>query len=277
MGLVQRSDVEVSLPSAGIKTVAHYTKISNLIHFLPPGSKSWSSLYSSPVQLLNDRQELSLGLQTLSQVANHNPRSSAAVRNVIANFMDQGNDADIDVYQTSFSGVPDDLGQWRGYGDNGMGCSVETNVSELHALADISGWVIYEPNKQRAFAFKVLQSLRSVRNDYDRISRTLLAAASFIKHVGFQSEHEYRIITFPSKSSKQFRQSGQRIVPYVDVLSGNPIGITKILIGPGWQLANLSRNELARHHVVTGISRLLEASNLLIDIIEPSKIPYDPR
>lgn len=277
---LNRTVIEQYLPNTGIERVAHYTRIANLVFFLPHGSSGWTSLFASPVQFLNDRNELTLGLSVLHVVANQKPRSSNQVRNRIVQLIKSNGDPQIDVFQTSFSANPDELGQWRGYGDNGMGCSIETSVPALHSVSNLGGWIIYDFRKQRAFSRKILEHLRLV-NDDAYISRVLLVAASFMKHPGFESEQEYRVITFPDPAKVKFRDSGQRIVPYVDFLSERipsvTLDISRIRVGPGWQLSNLRGSEFARHHVVLGISRLLEKRGLPIDIIEPSKIPYDPR
>lgn len=50
----------------------------------------------------------------------------------------------LEVYCACFSLVPDDLSQWRGYGDNGAGVCLEFDLSELINLINGVGyWVIY--------------------------------------------------------------------------------------------------------------------------------------
>jgi len=177
----------------------------------------------------------------------------------------------------SFSGNPDELGQWRGYGSNGLGCCVVTEVDEIWKAADLAGWIVYDPKKQSAFAYKILQALRKQTDD-DVIEQVLVTAASFMKHEGFSPEMEYRLLKFPSLDKIKFRESGDRLVPFVDYLEGErPLPISRVIIGPGWQLANLSSTELSRHHVVQGIQRLLTARKLHSTAIFASRIPYDPR
>jgi hypothetical protein len=140
----------------------------------------------------------------------------------------------------------------------------------------VAGW-IYDQKKQRAFAYKVLARLRK-QVDNDVIQQVLVAAASYMKHEGFRAEMEFRLLEFPQPGEVRFRETGDRLVPYVDFLEGTaPLPISKVIIGPGWQLSRLSSDELARNHVVQGVHRLLTARGLHSTAIESSKIPYDPR
>ncbi len=176
----------------------------------------------------------------------------------------------------SFSGNTDELGQCRGYAANGMGCSVVTDAMAVKNVADVAGWVIYDANDQSAFAFNVLSRLRGIA-DTDMIEQALVAAASYMKHPGFQPEREFRLLKFPAAADVEFRESGNRLVPYVDFLKSSvPLPINRIIIGPGWQLSTLKTPEWSRNHIVQGIDRLLIARGLHATKIESSQIPYDP-
>jgi hypothetical protein len=273
--LIVRADIETALPLCARIEAAHYTRIGNLVSFLC-GKGGWCSAWATPVQFLNDRMELSLGLKALALVANSNPPSGKRVRWKLDELMTSIGELETDAFQMSFSGNPDELGQWRGYAANGFGCSVITTTPALHSVADVSGWVVYEPKRQHAFAYKVLDRLRKV-DDELRIARTLVAAASFMKHPGFSPEAEYRILRFPREDEIGFRESGNRLVPYFDFLKGRPpLPVEKVVIGPGWQLAALSPEIQKRHHVPVAIYRLLSARGLQNTIVESSALPYDP-
>jgi hypothetical protein len=221
--------------------------------------------------------ELSLGLQMLKDVAVRPPRSGNRVRTIIDTLLTSAGRLETDAFQMSFSGDPDELGQWRGYAANGMGCSVVTDSVSLHQIADVAGWVIYEVPKQQAFAYKILAKLRNMQDDA-LIEEVLIAAACYMKHDGFKPEKEFRILKFPSPAEVGFRETGDRLVPFVDFLQGQqPLPISRIVIGPGWQLANLQTSELSRNHVVQGIHRLLSARGMNSTTIDRSRIPYDPK
>lgn len=181
-----------------------------------------------------------------------------------------------DAFQMSFSGDPDELGQWRGYASNGMGCSVVTDAIAVKNVADVAGWVIYKERDQRAFAYKVLAKLRKER-DLSFIQQVLVAAASYMKHPGFESEKEFRLLQFPASSQVEFKETANRLVPFFDFLGGvRALPISQIFVGPGWQLRRLKPEEFGRNHVVEGIRRLLEARSMIVDVL-PSEIPYDPQ
>ena len=81
--MFDRSIIEDALPAISVAPVAHYTSISTLRHFIPDGSKGWVSARATPVQFLNDRMELSLGLTVLGEVADRSPQMSRRVQTVI--------------------------------------------------------------------------------------------------------------------------------------------------------------------------------------------------
>jgi hypothetical protein len=273
--MFDRSIIEGALPAVVASPVAHYTRIGTLCHFVSDGG--WGSAWATPVQFLNDRMELSLGLEVLREVANRPPRSGGRVRSIINLLLTSAGRLETDAFQMSFSGDPDELGQWRGYAANGMGCSVVTDAMAVKNVADVAGWVLYDSKKQKAFAYKVLGRLRK-ETDNDLIEQVHVASACYMKHEGFNPEMEFRLLKFPDPGEVRFRESGDRLVPYVDFLQEKtPLPMERVVIGPGWQLAKLESAEWARNHVVQGIHRLLTARGLHGTTIESSRIPYDPK
>lgn len=276
--MFDRARIENLLPNIGDAEVAHYTRIGTLCHFIPSGSHEWVSAWATPVQFLNDRMELALGLEVLKEVSNQPPISGKVVRAIIDQLLTTSGRLETDAYQMSFSGNADELGQWRGYASNGMGCAVVTSALAVQKVADIAGWVVYSPKNQRAFAYKILNDLRREK-DRIVIEKMLIAAACYMKHDGFRPEKEFRMIVFPDSGSIKFREAGDRLVPYVDYLDDKKsLRVNRIVIGPGWQLAGLPAEDLMKHHVVQGIHRLLSARGLdAIVSIQSSSIPYDPK
>lgn len=271
-----RAVIESLLPDVTPTPVAHYTRIGNLCHFIPAGATGWASAWATPVQFLNDRMELSLGLEVLQDIANKRPQSSLTVRTKLRDLLQTQGSLEADAFQMSFSGNPDELGQWRGYASDGLGCSIVTDATAIKAVADVAGWVLYNEKPQRSFASKVLKSLRN-EHDVDTIEKVLIAAASYIKQEGFRPEQEFRLLKFPRTLDIKFRETGDRLVPYIDYLDiTKSLPIHKIVIGPGWQLSTLGPVDFARNHVVQGIQRLLDARGLTSEI-KSSNIPYDPK
>ena len=64
-------------------SVAHYTRIGTLGYFIPEGASGWASAWATPVQFLNDRMELSLGLEVLRDVADGTSRSGRNAQSII--------------------------------------------------------------------------------------------------------------------------------------------------------------------------------------------------
>lgn len=282
--LIDRMTIENALPHnppspIAQSPIAHYTRIDTLCHFVPSGATGWASAWATPVQFLNDRLELTHGLNVLLSTA----KKLASTKKNIVDFIDNARYEPVtpanDAFQMSFSEREDDLGQWRGYAANGMGCSVVTSSYNVWKAADIAGWVLYDDAEQERFSEKILASLQNEAVK-DKIEQTVVAAACFMKHSGFATEKEFRLLKFPLDKDIEFRGVGDRLVPYTDYLksTSSVLPIHKIWIGPGWQLLGLNGRDLRHNHVVLGINRLLSARNPIAAVdIEPSKIPYDPK
>lgn len=275
--MFNRSLIEDALPASSRTAVAHYTRIGTLCSFISNRTSGWSSAWATPVQFLNDRMELSLGLEVFRDVANTVPQSGQRIVSILNDLFTTFGRIETDAFQMSFSGNPDELGQWRGYAANGLGCSIVTDAAAIKNVADVAGWVIYDLKTQRRFAYEILRQLSNEKDD-ELIEKTLTAAACYMKHKGFRPEMEYRLLKFPLPEQVKFRESGDRLVPYIDYLNGTtPLPVRRIIIGPGWQLSKLESAELARNHVVQGIHRLLSAHKMHNTPIASSTIPYDPK
>lgn len=258
--------------------VAHYTKTGNLQNLIQSGGLG--SAWATPVQFLNDRKELFLGIERLVRVMYRPPQASKRNRSLLTQLQESMGSLDTDAFQMSFSGNIDELGQWRGYAANGMGCCLVLNSADLRNIADVAGWVIYKEKEQTAFANRLKRELRKSKNLSETdVLRILVAGASFMKHEGFAVEKEFRVIKFPEKDAVKFRESGERLVPYTDILKDKqPLTIQRILLGPGWQLAEADTATWNRHPLVLSLSRLLEMHDLAeATSIESSSIPYDPK
>ena len=255
--------------------VAHYTALRTLLHLFPenPGT-GWGSLRATNVRYLNDRRELDVGIDHLMKAARQ-----ARVRPGVLATLDgfRRGDTIADAYSISFSGNADEIGQWRGYADDGMGVSVATEADSLRRAVDVAGPVLYAPRQRSAFARKIVQGVLGLSNAQE-IAQTLLAAASFMKHEGFAPEREYRALVFGQGRRVIFRESGQRIVSSIDVLDGRPgLPLAGVLIGPGWQLMSLRAEDVVRHHVPLALRQFLQARGQADPRIVPSGLPYDPR
>lgn len=274
--MTDRDLIEGSLPPVSSSPVAHYTRHGTL-PLLFSSSSGWDSAWATPVQFLNDRRELTLGLQVLQKVANQAPKSSRLVRSLIDSLLTTHGRPETDAFQMSFSRDTDDLGQWRGYAANSMGCAVVTDALAVRSAGDVAGWVLYDRKAQRVFAGKVLEGLRRRQDTLD-MEQALVAAACFMKDEGFRSEQEFRLVCFARPDEVQHRAVGDRLGPYIDYLKrGTALPVSTVIVGPGWQLRQLEPPDLARNHVMLGIRRLLGDRGLHTVPVVPSAIPFDPR
>ncbi|MCC7495751.1 MAG: DUF2971 domain-containing protein [Fimbriimonadaceae bacterium] len=264
-------------PPNGPTEVAHYTSLGTLPFLFPPRAGRWASLRASHVLCLNDRAEVTAGLQVLHQVASER-FSEDDVRRRTLHELAKGMPGDgLEPCSVSFSAATDELGQWRGYAASGLGCAVVSTVASLAPLADVTGFVLYRPPLQRAFAARLLSHL-SPTASVEAISRVAVLGACFIKHAGFAQEAEYRLLKLVAPDQLEYRLGGERLVPFVDLLAQRTDGpaLQRIMVGPGWQLGGLPEEHRQRHHVVLSVARLLQTAGLAAPV-EPSSIPYDPR
>ncbi len=289
-------------PPANAGQVAHYTRMSALPHMLRHSDSSlqagWSSAWATPIQFLNDREEFFLGLRVLAEEASKMPVDQT-VQAALELLKTTGGALSYDAFQVSFSGVHDELGQWRAYGANGFGCCIVTDIDSIVQLAGerncVSGWVIYRADQHQAFAHSVLERLaglpdaglpdaslrgtvRAVAVKLAAVTQTLVAAAGFMKNEGFKAEREYRFIEFPPRDRVEFREVGDRIVPFTDILVGRSVlHVHRLVIGPSWKLMRLTDAEQVLDHIMQSVNRLTERCGLAPVDIDFSRIPYDPR
>lgn len=114
---MDRRIIEDNLSKGPVRNVAHYTKIGNLAHFMPTQNIGWSSAWATPIQFLNDRFELVLGLKTIQNVVEkRNPRQNiveqhapqqrfdARVISILTSILENGDRSQTDAFQMSFSG-----------------------------------------------------------------------------------------------------------------------------------------------------------------------------
>ena len=106
--MFSRTTIEDELPRRQETSVAHYTRIGTLQHFMPDpetnGPVGWISARATPVQFLNDRRELYLGLEVFRDAADRPPRSSQRVRGKIDELQTTSGRTETDAFQMSFGG-----------------------------------------------------------------------------------------------------------------------------------------------------------------------------
>ncbi|WCM94809.1 DUF2971 domain-containing protein [Acidovorax sp. NCPPB 2350] len=144
----------------------------------------------------------------------------------------------------------DNLGQWRGYADDGHGFSIGFSKSALEALIEKNPFPI---NGQQGKA--ALERVRYVEDADDAIEATLVAIArlhgdapalgNLLAHIsrqrylykpsGFTEEHEWRILVAPRAQDLHqlhFRATRSRLVPFLELPFSQADPIVSITAGP---------------------------------------------
>jgi Protein of unknown function (DUF2971) len=307
----------------------HYTSIEGFLKIIQTGC-----IWATQINFLNDYTEGRMFLDALETelrkdaiVAEYSPVDIAKnVRNAIEEFCWWK----IPRFSTSFcehlnadeieNGL---LSQWRGYAEGGVALAFD-KYKLLEACANLTketGWnhalrpVVYvrniediskkleplnlEMNNVLEFANIVLDgnidNIFEKKEKFKPLIDALINIAPFIKHAGFEQEHEYRMTIAPdyfektervrngiktgnwnhSDLSVKFRAGGGRISPYLEALrfksddlfreSETPQGLasclTKVIIGPG---------KMSVYNLLAA-KALLSSRNVNVDI---SDIPY---
>ena len=275
------------LPQRQDAEVAHYTSMGTLQKLIKDGG--WRSVWCTSVRFMNDREEYAIGARAIQSAAdgltsggrNLRPELVTALTPLDPSVPGSG----VHVYATSLSRNPDELGQWRGYGDDGHGASVVTTTAGLKGMCrrdEIVGDVVYGVVEHETFAKRLLEEIDASALNGDDALIALQVGAVFLKDKGVEAEQEFRFVRVmdPDAPDVRIRESRRRLVPYVDPLEDGKreLALERIILGPGWQLRSLDPKIQEGHHVTLGVKRLLELQGPkgVIVPVKASAIPYDP-
>ena len=200
----------------------------------------------------------------------------------------------------------DRLSQWRGYARGSQGYCLAFDFGLLHRIQQepqnrnccYFGFCTYledsidamiEAHVREVFGSLVLQLAKEDFLDFESLHNALnenepkhdamltflvdvLLLCGIFKHVGFQEEHEYRLIKFlfrskPNRDELHFRNGLFKNTPYIKIplsLSSESSPLKAIVVGPS---ANKDQNAY-------GLKiRLREMGITSVEVV-PSKIPY---
>ena len=268
--------------------VSHYTPLGTLPFLLRRDGRTngagLGSLWATSVRFLNDRQELLAGWGILRE-ASLSPFANTAADGRRGRDIQQLLQSDeailgLSIYSVSFSGATDELGQWRGYADDGYGASVVVSRRTLdeqfgRSGDTLCGPVLYGKGDQHYFASRLLRAIYDFGLSMDEALVALQLAAVFMKHEGFAAEREYRLVRV--SETYRIRESRRRLVPFLDALDQvDPLAVEKVVLGPAWQLGTLEESAFQKHHVTLGVRQALDLYGLDSVLVERSSIPYDP-
>lgn len=296
-------------------TIYQYTSIQTLMSMLTPGSAfvhnhpsvlapAFQHIWATSAHYLNDSREFDHGRDVMlaagARAAAIVPPLPQDIVDVVLNSVKDSNG--LEVYCACFSLDKDHLGQWRGYGDNGRGCTLGFDLKKLaSSINGVGAWVVYGDGAAGGTSAPVEQQVADTL--YQFLVRTLdggapaipsdrarflamaeaelkkLLPAIFLvfKNKWFSDEHEYRVITsqyiYPltvaGSPLRWFRSLGPAIIPFTKVGFGGSgkAPLVEVTLGPASQF---SKNP-------ESLRLMLDSCGLLAVETSRSAIPYVPR
>ena len=228
----------------------HYTDLSGL-----QGILQTDDLWLTHSRYLNDDEEITHGYRIVREVIEEERKTATSDR---IEFLDGlyplvREPSAEGVYICSFCLVDNQLSQWRGYGANGTGVSLEFAGSGFSYVTGSDSppdglmrlWEVFysEPTQKgivkQAIDFAFNMADRSLD---ERTHQAAYAIQFFIptfKNDGFQEEQECRLIFTPSPTFSlhpKFRVTRSMLIPYLTLkqLSNStaPLPLTGVRVGP---------------------------------------------
>lgn len=267
--------------------VYHYTSLEGFV-----GIVQSRSLWLSDYSYLNDKRELTHGIETIREVivqmlgANPNP----TVASLLQTWDREIAKPSCRICIASFSAEDDSLSQWRAYGTIAIG--IAPQHLPVHAYQASLRAVEYDCDLQKkiisAYLCHMVQAyeidlsagrLKRIPDAYHRTDR-LIELAAFFKDPAFQTEQEYRLayIEYPetlrslqlASPPKRFRILKSKLLPYVasdelfpDKDRPRPLEVQEVVLGP-------ETDEILER----GIREFLAESEMPDVIVRRSVVPY---
>ena len=285
------ADSELKWPDVG--RVYQYTQFETLRAMLggnafdtEPQPLSFQNLWATSSLYMNDSKEFGRGREVIETALASLPKDEISRRMKLALGLADA----FEVYCSCFSAEPDDLSQWRGYGENGFGVSIGFDLAELQRLDGVGYWVIYGKPSDETTQLKTAEGLVSyihssikailpappvpeavfieVREQLTEIWPTLCLA---FKHHDFSAENEFRIVYSEAVGRRlptSFRPGP--IIPFVK-LGMNPSGqlpVRSVKLGPA---INTKEN---KRSLEFALQKLGLNGQVTVDL---SNIPFVPR
>jgi hypothetical protein len=288
-------DVSTSVTS----TLYHYTDAGGL-----EGIMRSEELWLTSVQHLNDPTEfrygLGLAIEELDQVAKGRHKTVQLMCQILREVLINRVNLAFDFFVCCLSRDCDDLGQWRGYGDDGRGFSIGLNPrlfevnrgdwSEAHRKPTVAN-VVYDREIARQRQKKIVtRAIETVSQCLDagqvtnaeeaqvfckamsiQLSMPIILNAITCKHPAYKNEAETRLILpLDIRSANpmiETRVRGAVVVPYVRIKLPIRTNIDRVVVGPA-----------ALMETKTAVTRLLESWSVNPNgLVAGSDIPYRPR
>lgn len=262
--------VDVDISNKITSPLYHYTDAAGLKGIVE-NEEIWFTSY----QHLNDPGEITYGMEVANQILyeigkNSDPIVKSFCDKVIGLFNHENVRSTLDFFIASLSRNGNDLGQWRGYGDNGRGYALGFAPHLFHATEQINSNpiencfvfpVVYGKDKGRDLHMPAIEQAlnivsriiveeKSLMRDrmvvnpfFDRMAKELIASglllnSLMVKHPAYEQEAEVRLVicgehnNFSNHLSTRTRNG--RIIPFIK--SKFPVrangSIAEIVVGP---------------------------------------------
>ena len=208
---------------------------------------------------MNDAAEIELGLRRAKQIVRNarlkekNDRRRRFLERLTKNFDD---DSEKSSFVISLTEEKDDLSQWRGYANNGLGFVIGFDGHCINKIADNDrqsfGKVHYSASQQEYILTTVIDQMYDYMNKErrgspritdmeqccDELEAVISSISASFKHISFSAENEWRLHHYPSQSDIKVRAGGDKLIPYVPVdlhCDGVDFPVRSIGIGPGFR------------------------------------------
>jgi len=255
----------------------HYTDQRGLFGILRD-----RAIWASELGYSNDASEVMYGLGRIAGKLKDRLGTDSALRIPFLNlFPDRVTNMP---YVASFSEVPDDLSQWRGYGGYCLGFNVGLN-NPINKAMGVCGPVVYKPADQEALINALVDEMLidlephkdgrvPIAESLDRrIVVSCVQTAIFMKHPAFEAEKEWRVMMWKEVDGvtvQGVREEASVPTPYLSVplfgndeKSGGLRCLEEITVGPR------THQELTTLRVQTETRRPSINAN-----VKSSEIPY---
>lgn len=289
--------------------VYHYCSLESAYHIIRSGI-----IFSSDLSYMNDSDELQFGINIMIDAL----KAIISKRNInkvykqwIKSFLSlnehnlRSNLEDESVYITCFSKKPDDLNQWRAYGNNGYGLCLKFDFNVLlhdpltddytkglvkylnkrdhskdknwpDVVSDIQQY-FYNLWKDSKDSSNSKDSTKSIYDVLEMIPDRLKIGIRFYKNDDFKEEGEYRLVSMSKDRIVKTRPGKECLIPYIEMPLVNQKGesaLKGIIIGPS--IHNKSRMKKSLITFLKELDRNNKTNYCNQVSIDSSSIPYIP-
>ena len=269
-GWTQKHLTEADIGNRVTSPLYHYTDAAGLTGMVQ-NEEIWFTRYTH----LNDPGEITYGMEVATNLLKEigegsDPRIKLFCEMIVDLFTHENMKSAFEFFVASFSRSGDDLGQWRGYGDNGRGYSLGLAPHLFHATAGLKPDpsenfvvlpVVYGKRAGRSLLMPAIEKCLRVAGGiivseaeamqdvtvgmpfFDALAKGLIASellldCMMIKHEAYESEKEVRLVIVGQRKNLSAhiatRSRRGEIVPFIK--SKFPIradgSIAEIVVGP---------------------------------------------